>query len=170
MIYFLTEQRLKSYTTVLGNVDAKIIAPLIPTLAEMWIQPRLGTYFYKDILAKFNAQTLNPDETTLVEYIQSSLLWRVASDVATTSSFQLTNKGIQAQYGSYSAQAGITEVGFVSKHYTQKAEFFDERLVSYLRLNKSKFPAFTDKQNTDCNIVDISPSKKSGYNKGILFM
>jgi hypothetical protein len=169
MIYFLTEERIKSQTTVLGNVDAKLISPLIPTLAEMWIKSRVGSYFYNHLLNVYNTQSANQDEQDLIVLIQQSLLWRAASDVTITTSAQLTNKGPQTQSGINSASADLTHVGLISRHYTNKAEFFDSRIEAHLRLNKNSYPQFIAKENNDKSIVDIAPEKGKGFNKDINF-
>lgn len=169
MIYWITEARIKDFTTVLGNVDAKLISPLIPTLAAMWIEPRIGSYFYNHLLTVYNNQSANPDETTLISLIQQSLLWRAASDITITTSAQLTNKGPQVQNGINSASADLTQVGLISRHYTNKAEFFDSRIESLLRLNKNNYPEFISDLNNNKSIVDLAPSKGKGYNKDINF-
>ena len=46
----LTNQRLIDFTTVLGNVDIKLFASLIPSAADQWIMPRTGTHFFNDLL------------------------------------------------------------------------------------------------------------------------
>jgi hypothetical protein len=169
MIYFVSESRIKDFTPVLGNIDAKLISPLIPGLSDMWVKDRLGSYFYNIILTKYNNQTLSTIEEELVGIIQNTLIWRAASDIAITTAFQLTNKGPQEQFGQFSAQAGQSNVSLISKHYQQKAEYYDSRLRSFLLLNKDQFPDFTAKQNNDRSIVDVVPNKKQGYNKDITF-
>ena len=166
-VYFITEERIKSMTTVLGSVDGKLISPLLKSAADMWVLPRTGTYFFNDLLTKFNAQTLNSDERELVEIIQNSLIWRVASELVITSSAQITNKGVQEQNGMNSQSAEITKLGMLTKHYGAKAEFYDSRIIHFLWANKDLFPKFTDKLNTDCN-VDLYPSKSNPYT-GITF-
>jgi hypothetical protein len=169
MKYFLSESRVKSMTITLDNVDASLISPLIPTLAAMWVESRVGSYFYNHLLTVYNAETANADEVVLIGYIQNSLIWRAAADVYLTSSGQLTNKGPQDQYGINSSASDISKVSLISKHYTQKAEFFDARIEAHLRLNKDKFPEFTDRLNNNCGYVDLSPSKSSPYNLDITF-
>lgn len=170
MIYFLTEDFLKDHSTLLGNVDAHLTGPLVHTTADMWIKPRLGSHFYTYLLGKYNAQTLNPTEIKLVEIIKYAMLWRVLSDIVMTSSYQVTNKGIQTQSGSYSAAGSVTEIGMVSKHYQQKSEFYDARLVAFLKLNGKSYPEFISPNNTDCNIVDITPEVKKSYHQDINFL
>lgn len=168
-IYFLTEAKIKKHTTILGNVDAGLISPLLPTLAGMWIEPRIGSYFYKHLLKAYNDETETPEEKDLIILIQQSLLWRASSDVVITSSGQITNKGVQDQNGINSTSSESTKVGLLSRHYTTKAEFFDARIEAHLRLNKANYPEFTDKLNNNCGIVDLPPSKDSSYNLDIMF-
>lgn len=168
MIYFLTEQRIKDFSTVLGNVDIKLIAPLIPTSADLFIKPRTGSYFFNHLLTKYNSQTLNTDEEELVSLIQESLLWRAVSEVVLTSSAQITNKGPQTQNGLNSASADITRIGMLTKHYGAKAEFYDQRIINFIWTNKDKFPEFTNKLNMDCQ-ADLYPSKSTPYN-GMYFI
>lgn len=167
-IYFLTEQRLKDFTIILGNVDIKLINPLIPSAADLFIKPRTGSHFFNHLLKSFNDQTLTTYEEELVSLIQQSLMWRVADDISITTSSQVTNKGPQEQFGMNSSPSSLSKIGFVSKHYTAKADFYDNRIIHYIWSNKNNLPEFTNKLNKDCD-VDLYPSKTNPYNGGIYF-
>lgn len=164
---FLSENRIKNMTTILGNVDAKLISPLIKSSADQWIRPRTGTHFYLDLLTKYNDKTLNILEEELVSLIQDSLQWRIVSEVVITSSAQLTNKGPQEQSGMNSQSAGITKLGMLTGHYGAKADFYDSRIIHFIWSNKKSFPQFESKLNRDCN-TDLYPSKEDPYT-GIYF-
>lgn len=152
MIYFVTENYIKNNTPVTKNVDITDVMPYVKTQSDMRIQPILGTYFYEDILAKYNAQTLSADETTLVEYIQPAVAWRSAEDAVFGLSYQLKNKGIQQQFGDYSQQVSQSEIAFIMHHYGQKAKFFENRLQNWLIDNKALFPNFTSEDNKDSDL------------------
>lgn len=169
-IYFVTEARIKDYTTVLGNVDAKLLSPLIPTLAGMWIEPRLGSYFYAHLLSVYNAETANSYETELISLIQQSLIWRAAADYTISSSGQLSNKGPQDQNGINSSSSDLSKIGMLKKHYEQKAVFYDSRIESYIRLNKDNLPEFTADANNNSSIVDLTPEKGKGGSNYISFL
>ena len=117
MIYFITEAYIKLKTPITQNVDVNEITPFIATVSDMRIQPILGTYFYNDILTKYNAQTLSPDEEILVSYIQPVVAWRSAEDAVFGLSYQLKNKGLQTQFGDNSNSVSIQEVNFGQDHY-----------------------------------------------------
>lgn len=162
-VYFLSEKRLKDFTTVLGNVDAKLFAPLIPAVAEMFIKPRTGILFFNHLLNSYNTQTLTASEVELVSLIQQSMMWRVTSDIVISSSAQLTNKGAQEQNGMNSDSASVTKLGMLTKHYNGKADFYDARIIDFIWRYKDDFPTFTSKLNKGCD-ADLYPTKTTPYN------
>jgi hypothetical protein len=57
MTYFITENYLKLNTTITANVDVTDLVPFVKTASDMSVQPILGSYFYTDLLTKYNNQT-----------------------------------------------------------------------------------------------------------------
>ena len=143
MKYFITENYLKTQTPITANCDVNDIVPYIKTQSDLRVQPILGTYFYNDMLTKYNAQTLSPDEEILLTYIQPIVAWRSAEDAVFGLSYQLKNKGLQLQNGDYSNSVSQNEVAFAQDHYGQKASFYEARLVNYLHIERDLFPNFT---------------------------
>ena len=152
MIYFVTETYLKDNTPITKNVDVNDVMPYVRTQAEMRLMSILGTYFYNDLLVKYNAQTLSADETDLVEYIQPVVAWRSAEDAVFGLSYQLKNKGVQVQFGDYSQNVSQSEISFNMDHYGQKGAWFENRLTFWLLDNKTLFPNFTSTLNKDSDI------------------
>ena len=169
MIYFVTENYLKTQTPITANIDVNNIVPFIKTQSDMRIMPILGTYFYNYILTAYNDQTLTVDEEELVTYIQPAIAWRSAEDAAFGLSYQLKNKGIQTQNGDYSNNVNQSEVNFVQDHYAQKASFYESRLWKYLDTNRDLFTNFISQLNRDS---DIRPAvqQTQGFNDSILFL
>jgi hypothetical protein len=169
MIYFVTENYLKTQTPITANIDVNNIVPFIKTQSDMRIMPILGTYFYNYILTAYNDQTLTVDEEELVTYIQPAIAWRSAEDAAFGLSYQLKNKGIQTQNGDYSNNVNQSEVNFVQDHYAQKASFYESRLWKYLDTNRDLFANFISQLNRDS---DIRPAvqQTQGFNDSILFL
>lgn len=168
MIYFITENYLKTNTPITKNVDVTDVAPYIKPASDMRVQAILGSYFYNDLLTKYNAQTLNADETTLVTKIQPVVAWRAAEQAAFGLSYQLKNKGIQVQFGDYSTNVSQNEVAFVMDHYGQMAAFYEKRLISYILENKSLFSAFTSTLNKDSDIKPVDECKGNDYDNTMM--
>lgn len=170
MIYFLTENYLKDKTPITRNIDAADITPFIYTSADMFIKDILGSYFYDDILDKYNTQSLGPDETILVSLIQPTVAWYAAGLAVKGVHYSLRNKGIQLQDGENSTAASQNEVIMTSKDYRQTGDFYAERLRKYLILNKDLFSLFTDRLNTQSCLTDITPRKDDGYNNDMMMI
>jgi hypothetical protein len=170
MNYFITEDYLKSNTPITQNVDAKDIVPFIAPASEMFVQSLLGTYFYNHMLTGYNAQSLNPNEFELYKLLQPIVAWRAAADAVYSLTYQLKNKGLATQDGENSEVAEPEQVVMMKRHYDQKAEWYEQRVINYLILNKDLFPQFTDKQNTDSSVTDLIPQKDSGYNRDMLMI
>lgn len=168
MIYFITESYLKRETPITNNVDVTDLTPFVKTASDMTVQPILGTYFYDDLLTKYNAQTLSNDEETLVSYIQPCIAWRTCSDAVIGLSRQLKNKGLQSQQGDFSASVSMSEIAFYSDDYRQKETFYINRLVTYLKDNKDLFAEYTSTLNKDSNIKPTTPT--DSFNDSILFI
>jgi hypothetical protein len=167
MIYFVTEQYLKQKTPITQNVSATDVMPFIEPSASSWMQSILGTYFFNDLLVKYNAQTLNGDETILVEKIKPAIAWRATVDCVLGLTYQLKNKGLQKQNGDNSESVDQTETTFVMRHYEQKAEFFEMITRKYLKLNKDLFPEFTSNLNKDS---ELAPQNDDNFNSDTMFI
>ena len=170
MIYFVTENKLKDFTTILGSVDISMINPLMPTIANQYIQPRLGSHFYKYLLNAYNNKSLNSDEISLVEIIQNAMCWRVAEDIVITSSSQITNKGPQTLSGEFSQPSTESRLGLLTRHYKQKAEHFESEIVAFMKKNGEKFPEFVSSKNSDCSNFYAKPTKGDSFDHGIYFL
>lgn len=151
-IYFVTDTLLKNTTNLGANVDVRDFQPFIRTASDMYAQALLGTYFYNELLTKYNAQTLSANETTLVQKVQQVICWRATADIAYSQSRKITNKGVQRESGENSEGVELNELSFGMRHYNQKAEFWTNRVIKYLLENKSLFSAYTSDNNKDSDI------------------
>lgn len=136
MLYFITENYLKTNTPITANVDVTDVTPYIATQAQLRVMPILGTVFFNYMLDVYNNQTATNDEETLIKFIQPIVAWRSAEDAVFGLTYQLKNKGLQTQNGDFSSSVSQREVAFGMEHYAQKAAFFEERLIKYLIKNK----------------------------------
>lgn len=169
MEYFLTQNRMEQLVPMSGNADVNDWIMNIRNAADMWIRNILGTYFYKDLLVKYNAQTMSPNELLLLDEIQPAIAWKALSESVKTLSFQLKNKGVQTQYGDFMNSAEYKAVMFMVHDYSDKADFYINRLEIYLIENKNLFPVFLDKLNND----STAKNKCNGgnnFNQNILFI
>jgi hypothetical protein len=169
MIYFVTDTLLKNTTNVGANADTRDFQPFIRTASDMWAQSLLGTYFYTDLLTKYNAQTLSANEQVLVGKIQMVVAWRAAADASYALSRKITNKGIQRESGENSEGVEASELSFAMRQYNQKAEFYTNRVIKYLQENKSLFANFTSENNRDSDIK-ATDTTHGNYESDFMFI
>jgi hypothetical protein len=152
MLYFITENYLKTNTPITANVDVTDVTPYIATQAQLRVMPILGTTFFNYMLEVYNDQTATNDEETLIKLIQPIVAWRSAEDAVFGLTYQLKNKGLQTQNGDFSSSVSQREVAFGMEHYAQKAAFFEQRLIRYLLKNRSLYPEFISTENRDTDL------------------
>lgn len=168
MIYFVTEAFIKKNGIITQNVDAKDFTPLIQYSAKAFVKKQIGSYFFDDLLAKYNAQTLSPEEVLVVEKMQFAISWRACANAVVTLTYQLKNKGIQTQNDDNSESVELKEVTFVYDHYIQQAGYFEKELRDFLLLNKSDYPLFTDVLNKDSLIlINECSNRGDSFNEGV---
>ena len=92
MLYFITENYLKTNTPITANVDVTDVTPYIATQAQLRVMPILGTTFFNYMLNVYNTQTATNDEETLIKFIQPIVAWRSAEDAVFGLTYQLKNK------------------------------------------------------------------------------
>ena len=171
-VYFITPDYLRKNTVIGDNVDSTIIGALIKTSADTFVRTYLGTYFYNDLITKYNSQSLSADEVTLVQdYIQSAVAWRAVAESIISTTYEIKNKGVQQQSGEYSNAPEFRVIPFVHDQYKDKADFYDNRLVEYLKRNKDLYPVFLSDANYDSRIkATCCSSKPDTFQSGILFI
>lgn len=171
MIYFVTETFLKKNGIITANVDASDFTPLVQYSAKAFVKRQIGSYFFDDLLAKYNAQTLNTEESALVERMQYAIAWRVCANAAITLTYQLKNKGLQKQSDENSEAVELKEATFIYDQYIQQAGFFQKEMADFLLANKEDYPNFTNSLNKDSIIKHDSCQDLGGsFNEGVGFL
>ncbi len=168
-IYFCTENYLKANTVLTANINITEILPLVKGAADMFTQHTLGRVFYADLLTKYNAQSLSPDETTLVGYMQPAIAWRACADAVMELSFQLKNKGVVSQSGDNITSTETKTVMLMNQHYINKAEFYENEMWQWLKENKALFPIFLSPANKKEVLGAIIDDKSNEFNSQIFF-
>jgi hypothetical protein len=172
MIYFTTENYLKKKTPITANCDANDVSQWVQPAAEVRIKPILGDLFFKDLLTKYNAQTLNSYEVDLVEYIKPCVAWRAAALTVYGLSRQLKNKGLQIQDGENSDGVDLKEVTFGMDHYNQIASEYQRTLIDFLIDNKDNYPVFLSDANKNSSAKNAicSGQVDDGFTDSILIV
>lgn len=152
---------------ITDNVDSTEFSPLVQNAAKAFIKPMIGSYFFNDLLTKYNNQTLSTDEVKVVEIMKFAIAWRATAEAGVSLTYQLKNKGYQTQSGDNSEPVEDKVVWKMYDHYIQKAFVFEKELKDYLTENKSLYPAFESQLNNDSTIKHSCNNNGTDFNEGV---
>jgi|DEB0MinimDraft_4_1074332.scaffolds.fasta_scaffold16928_2 hypothetical protein len=168
--YLLSATDFKKLTPVHRNVDDELIKQSIISCQDMFIQPLIGTGIYNDIKGELPSSLTSANQTLLEDYIHNAMLYWIMCDIVRPTTYQMSNMGVQTRDGDNMQPADQEEIRRLENNYFNKAKFYANRLVKYLKENKSTFPLY-DNPGTGYDIIHPTgrPYRTSIYlggNKG----
>ena len=162
-ILFISEQYIKDTSYIDENVDAKLLRSNILETQDVRTLPKLGTALYNELKTQINAGTLTTLNRTLLDtYISPALKYWVLHDGAYILQYKVMNKGIVTRSSENAENIGTGELDRLMDFFKDRAEFYDDRLSSYLLQNSSSYPLFNNSGN---GLDDISANTNS-YTQG----
>lgn len=160
---FITETYLKEKSPITTNVDPKDLYPHIDSAEKLFTRVILGSSFYDYLIDKFESQTLNSDETELVQnYVKPAVMWRTLVLALPWINYNLRNKGIMQNTDD---NANTTDFGiyrYMQNEAKNRAEQSENELQKYLCKNASDFPQY---QNQDGL---TPPNKSTNWDSGLI--
>tara|TARA_R110000765_G_scaffold93005_3_gene175327 strand:- start:3553 stop:4116 length:564 start_codon:yes stop_codon:yes gene_type:complete len=163
-VLFISETFLKDNTLLHENIDFKYLRPVVLMCQDIHIQHKIGTTLYDELKTQITASSLTAANLTLLEdYIQPSLLYWVQAEAPTAISYKFLNKGLHQQSSENSSNASLDEINFIQQRYKDKAEWYTERLVSFLLEKSTDYPAYA---NPNSGLDTIQPDTRT-YTTGL---
>ena len=165
---FIEEEEMKQDSLLSENIDGGLIKNLIYEAQEMYILPLLGSRLYQELQDQITSGSSAITEynyTLLADYIQPALKRYTTADAYVFLNFRLTNKAVSTSNSQYSTAVDISTGKELHSMVKEKAEFFGQRMVAYLRSNTDKYPLYL---NNGIHDGELSPDK-SAYFCGIYF-
>jgi hypothetical protein len=163
-VLFISESFVKDNTLLHENIDFKFIRPVIILCQDIHLQPKLGTTLYNEIKIQIIGNSLTTaNQTLLDDYIQPMLLYWIQAEAPSAISYKFLNKGLMQQNSENSVTASLDEINFISHKYKDRAEWYTERLVSFLLENDNDYPAY---RNPEDGLDVIQPDTRT-YTSGM---
>lgn len=162
---FISDTMIKERSSLHGNVDAGLIYSEIKTAQDRYIHPLLGTALFIKIQTLITNGTIsdspNADYKTLLDdYIVDVLMYYVLSELSTSLSYQLWNKGMVRKQGENTELPSMSEIYAIASKYTEKAEWYANRLKLYCidQSSKSKLMEYVTPGNS---IDTMTPEQRA---------
>lgn len=142
-VLLISENFLKENTGINTNIEFKDMRPTIIAAQDMQIQQAIGSPMYNELKNEITTSTLTAaNETLLTDYIQPALMYWVLAEAPLVISYKFANKGIVSHDSDNASPASLNEINFLAQKYKTKAEWYTERITSFLCANHLDYPTY----------------------------
>ena len=162
-VLFISEDKLKDSTAINGNVDVNFILPYVRIAQKIHCEDKLGTDLYDKLQSEITAGTLTGDYRTLVDdYIGDMLVQWAFYECMPFLRFKIQNGNIYSKTSETGNALSETEASSLREEVRNTAEYYTERLVTYLCNNSSLFPEY--KTSSGADVTPDTDAYYSGIN------
>lgn len=161
----ISDVMIKERSTLHGNTDPKLIYNDIKTAQDMYILPLLGSALFNKIQTSIAdgtiSQPANSDYKALLDnYIVDALIFYTLSNLPTSLSYQMWNKGVVRKVGENTELPSMSELVDISNKYMQKAQYYANRLKLYC-IDQSSKGKLMEYVNPGNSIDTITPEQRA---------
>ena len=167
-ILLITENKVKEFTFLQDNVDAKLIRKSVQLSQIKYLKPILNDTFYQDIIDKVKDSRLEvdpipltPEYTDLIDnYIKPCLANYAAYEVLYFISFDISNRGITQRNVNNDASSQIADLASLSalrNLMNNTANTLKNEMIKFIKNNKDNYPLYFDEcKNKNDNDINSS--------------
>lgn len=162
-VLLVSENKLKAFTGMHQNVRVEDVAPYIIQGQDLYLQPLLGTKFYKHLKDAVAAGTLTANETLFLdEYISPMIIQRAFALSIPFIKYKIVDKGIVSGTSETSSDVSLDEIKYLIGKVEDSAEFYAQRVREFLFDNISMFQDYINP-----GIKGMMPDRRSQYTAGL---
>ena len=163
-VLFISEQKLKESTALNLSVDSNLLLPYILQSQRLYIETALGTQLYDKLKDLITAGTIGnvanaAYKTLLDDYISFVLvnysLWHAIPFLR----FKIENGNIYSKTSETGNSLTTEESQHLREEIVNTAQYYKERLITYLCDNTSSFPEYGQSTGSD-----VRADKNAYYN------
>jgi len=164
-ILFCSRNNIITRAPLGGNIDPDKIVPFIKTAQDKYILIALGTVLYDYLQDQIAAGTLTGVYKTLVdEYIVDTLVHYTMVEALPFLAYNIGNTGITKNLNSeQGASPAKNEIDYLLQKELATAQFYSERLVTYLIAQNTLYPQYLQTTGFSDNVY---PDKGQQYRNG----
>jgi len=168
----ISETKLRSFSDINNNVDAKLLTTAISTAQDIYLQRLISTDLYQKIIDDIDNSTLaGIYDTLLNSFIVPYLIWASYWESLEYIYIRPRNNGLLSPTGGDNS-VNVDKDLFEKKRQLadNKSQFYANKLTQYLIQNQASFPELSDnaefwKQYPDYQTGYRSPFVFSRYNR-----
>ena len=158
-VYLISASTLKSNTPINLNVDNELLKMSILDAQNIHIQSLLGGELYRKILTLISNDTIGDAgnsvyKTLLDDYLIPSTTHWAMYECTPYIRYKFMNKNVGGEDSDNSTGTSLDELKYLQNELKQKAEFYGERVVDFVRDNSNDLPEYHDNDGFDVLPVD----------------
>tara|TARA_R110000744_G_scaffold46833_4_gene103377 strand:+ start:430 stop:993 length:564 start_codon:yes stop_codon:yes gene_type:complete len=149
-VLFVNPDYLKRLTNLNGSVEDSYVIPSVIITQDKIIQQYLGTDLMEALLSHIKNSTLTGNNEILVdEYIRKTVAWWTMVDLIPSLYVKIDNGGLVIRMAENTTPISPADLHREVERARQNAQFYTERLVSYLCQNSGLFPEYSTNSGSD---------------------
>lgn len=163
-VLFISEQKLKESTAINLNVDSNLLLPYILQSQKLYIETKLGTKLNQKLKDLITAGTIGnvanaAYKTLLDDYISFVLVNYSLYHAIPFLRFKVENGNIYSKTSETGTPLTTEEAQHLREEISNTAQYYSERMISYICNNTSSFPEYSQNSGSD-----VDPDKNAYYN------
>ena len=163
-ILFITRNDIIKRAYVGGNIDPEKIIPFVKTSQDKYILLSLGTVLYDKLQDDIVSGSLSGNYKVLVdEYIVDTLVHYSFVEALPFLSYNVANGAIYRNVSEQAQLPSKQDIDFLLQKELQTAQFYAERLVTYLIANNNIYPEYNQSNG---KLDNVYPDKGQQYTNG----
>lgn len=144
-ILFISEDTLKTNTSLDNNIYGKNLLPAIKDAQDIYLQQILGECLYHKILDLVDEGEIEEEEygaykILLDDYITDYLCKQVIATLIPVTTSKIANIGTVYATDEHVVTMSSAEVDRLQTYYVEQADFYCRRMQEYLLKNKDNYP------------------------------
>ena len=163
-VLFVSEAKLKDSTAINLNVDVELLLPYVRQAQKLYVETKLGTDLNQKLKDLITAGTVNLPvnaayKTLLDDYVGDMLPNWAFYHAIPFLRFKIENGNIYSKTSETGNALSTDESQHLREEVSNTAQYYTERMISYLCNNNSLFPEY----NTNTG-ADVQPDENAYYN------
>tara|TARA_R110000782_G_scaffold7345_7_gene24785 strand:- start:121 stop:669 length:549 start_codon:yes stop_codon:yes gene_type:complete len=162
-ILFVNPDYLKRLTNLNGSVEDSYVIPSVILAQDKYLQQYLGTELLDRLKADVEGGTLTGDYLLLMDnYVRKVVCWWTMVDLVPSLYVKIDNGGLVIRTSDNTSSISPDDLHREVERARTNAQFYTQRLVSYLCDNTDLFPEYSTNSNGD-----MSPDREAYSQNGM---
>lgn len=141
--FLISEELIRQLSPIAGDLDFAFMYPHLLIAQDKWIQPKLGTKLYEELMTQVKASTVTVANALLLDdYIAKALVNWAMYKAFSFLAVKMVNSGIVQRVVDDGNPITITDAERLGAKCREDAEWYTQRLIDFLCANPADYPLY----------------------------